>query len=604
MVRMRAMKGAHLTLDGVTYEVLEAKTTDGISWPVYSVRVFTSTINLRAAGESVTTLVYGDARNESGEQVRQPVELRSQQLTVTRKSGADDPYNQISYSFNASGQLVFTGAPLGTNQRPQATAIYELAWTGKNVSILVTVVQEANVATVTPRHNETTAYRNLVFWMSSAISEVPVGGGLVTVYGTRVYNVIAERADYTSGAHTGGETISTGNIENYVAPNYAYDPTGHPNQYVAVSPAPQGIQGGVINFDDNQQQTDPIEYRVFAYYEDPFTHQVFSPTTTIDQEADSYTTTTEVRNYEATIAPIGTIGLTPTGGSCRLDVSATHEERTRYNWASGGYTYSDWRTVGDPYTISKSGTGAAYFTVSYDSIGPVVQHADMARRPSDRVVFTVTNDGDHTTSASTSEIVVQQTITTTTQNFFGLESDMYDVPYVGDTATLSYVAVLQTRISYQSQQPDDVSETDLLATLVASLGTLSESGIQGRGTVTLTIPENTAYTGRSSVVQLYYNSESRRTITINQEAAPRPLVDYIRVEDTPSSSGRTTTVFNTYTAALTTTITITLTSQATGVVVQTRVWTGTVPASGQVQGPSFIYGYGYDFTYTVDSASL
>lgn len=604
MVRMRAIRGAHLTLSGTTHEILEAKTTDGIIWPVYSIRVFTSTINLRAAGESVTTLVYGDARNESGEQVRQPVELRSQQLTVTRKSGAGDPYSQISYSFNASGQLVFTGAPLGTNPRSQATAIYELTWTGKDVSLLVTVVQEANVPTVTPRHNETTAYRNLVFWMSAAISEVPVGGGLVTVYGTRVYNDIAERTDYTSGAHTGGETISTGNIENYVAPNYAYDPTGHPNEYVAVSPAPLGVQGGVINFNDNEQQTTSITFRVFAYYEDPFTHQVFSPTTTIDQEADSYTETIEVQNYEAAIAPLGTIGLTPTGGSCRLDVTATHEERTRYNWASGGRSYSDWRTVNDSYTISKSGTGAAYFTVGYDSIGPVVQHADMARRPSDRVVFTVTNDGDHTTSASTSEIVVTQTITTTTQNIFDLGSDMYDVPYAGDTATLSYVAVLQTRVSYQSQQPDDVSETGLLVTLVASLGTLSESGIQGRGSVTLTIPTNPTYSGRSSVVQLYYDSESRQSITIDQEAAPRPLVDYIRVDSSPSSSGRTTTVVNTYTAALTTTITMTLTSQATGAVVQTQVWTGTVPASGQVNGPSFSYGYGYDFTYTVDSASL
>lgn len=576
-------------------DLYEAKLGGNIIWPVYSLALYSDTITLSAGsyvggqpvGDEVTVAVSGVARNEDGEEVRIRVQLSASDLTITKLSG--DPNNQITRN-----GLTFSVQNLGTTPTQEASATYMLLWTEKGVSINITVKQAANEETFTPRHTETTSYGGLVFYPvggGAAVSEIPIIGGTYTIEGTRDYEVIAPRYDYTSGAHTGGD------VESYGSETQA--PT-------SVSCSTATTSGADIDFASNAKNTDPISHSVYATYDGATGHG------DIEQLEDFIAGQHDevvADSYEAYVTFIGTPGVTAVGGSCTLQARAQHEAYTVYEWESGAVDVGPTFVVPDSFTVSQDNGGAsqAHFHLGSWS-GPdangyyfsTVDHDNMAQRDTDRVQFTVENDSDPNVYDTTSWLVVTNAAHHSYADVFSVVLGDDTLPFTGGTVDVNYVAVYRDTITYDSQITPVIVDTPYNVSLVTNVGTLAESAVGGSGQTTLDVPANQSYSTRTVTVQMFYIAVEKASDSLTQQES---LVQYIYVSDMPTASSRTTTIHNSYGSALDADLTINVYDDTTHQLVDSDNWSGTVPANGSTAGPTLGYGYGYYIDFTVNSVS-
>lgn len=495
--------------------------------------------------------------------------LSASDLTIT-KSG--DSGGRISRN-----GLDFTAGNLGTQVYAEVWAQYVISWDDHPEATATFLCgQEANVVEQTiPRHSEVSGFGGLIFNPAS----IPVAGGGVIVTGTATLVDVAAEYIWTSNEHSGGERTPGGTT------------TVSPDR-ISCSSASTIIQPDEAYFDSNAHVLSPVtSHTIVAEYGE------FTASGDISQAADTYTETTEYRNYAADLSLYNTQNLNAVGGRCTYTAEAWHEERTRYNWASGGYTYSQWHTVYDTCSVYSD---SQYFSASD---GDII-HQNMERRPSDSVTFTAVNDNDQT-ATDTWSLTVTQTITQTSDDLFSLESDISIASADGDTATISFVSLTQTVTTYESgPQYTDIDEVGLTSSIVASIGTLSGSTAFGRGSVTLTIPANQSYSMRTIVLDLYYDGDRVGGTSIQQQPAIRPLEDYIIVTETAYASGRLLEFENTYSASLLATVSLEFYDQTTSSLAYSTQWVGRI-AAGATERESYPgYGYGYDLIATVVSAQL
>lgn len=587
-MHLRAISGAHIG----GREVLEAKLNGTIVWPIYSLAVQSSTVTLSAGGQDYVLRVVGVAKREGSDNPIRSRELPVSALTITRISDPSvDPYGQIINS-----GLTFSVPDLENNERPQAQAAYRITWIEKGVSIVVTFIQPANVRSVYANpYTVTTGFGGFTLYdANNAVSEIPIDGGTFTLMGTRVYEYHAIEYVWTSGYHEGGEVTS--GLTQEVRPDA---------NTTACSTA-ASVSDNDLTFDNAYFHEAAILHHITAEYDG------VSGSGDISQENDYIVGTAIVideDSYEVSIGFVNSQNLTPTGGSCQIYARARHEERERYSWYSdAGYTYGEWYFAEDAFNVTKEeGAVTPQFTLGSFGQTPddngyyyaTVTHTNMQTRLTDSVRFFIEISSHPETYDWTSWLQISNSPTHSHADVFIVALADNWIGYEGGDIDVNYTAVDRDTINYPSGSRV-ISDQPYQVNLVTDLGTLSQAAVGGTGTVTLNVPLNPNFAERTGTVEMYYNSSVEADDTFTQQESLR---GYISVADAPTSTTRTTTIYNAYTLALYAEITFNI-YDSNATLVHTGYWSGTVPANGSVPGPTFQgYGYGYDLDFIVTDAN-
>lgn len=531
-------------------DMFEVKYNGHIVWPIYQIQTYPlPELFFNAVGGEREMYVSLYAYNEDGDQIRVDSDIDASRLTITKVSSSLDPYNQITYEKVLVGnkyRLVFKGAYLDTNERAQASAIFRISVAGNDTTLDVQITQEANVAQVTPQHEETTAYGGLTYYMgedySEQISVVPPAGGNVRVLGVQTYSIIAERTDYTSGAHTGGGVISSGHLRPRVPTSLSIAP--------ALAP-PYGISDDIIDFAPNERNESQLDYVVTGYYTDPVTAITFSGTGDIAVDADYIKGQEQVvdqDSYEAYVDFSGSENLTPEGydydHQALLQARALHEEYIVNRWASGAADVLSNFAVYDSFTVNKFESGTTpgdnfwlgAWTQTPDENGyyyAQIFHSGMRDREYDKVKFVCENNEHTEAQWETSEISIHNGIKSQTEaDIFSLAFQDDYVAGTGGNVRVDYVAVRSRVTIYDSDYRSEVDAINYQVNLAANYGTFSESAVGGRGSTTLSVPANGTFANRTIRADMYYTGSQSVAHDDSLTQGPHPPIYTLDLDHT------------------------------------------------------------------------
>ena len=218
--------------------------------------------------------------------------------------------------------------------------------TNGNATATFTISATNTRSVKTAAFDTTTGFR-----IATSTSSVACTGGTVTVYGYEIYTHTDTLYQYTSGSESGG--TSTAGLERSATPTVSV--TGDAT-----------VSGTTITIPPRVQNTQPTTYTVTG------TWSGRTDSEEVDRLGDTYTATVQNYDYWAELTT-STSSISAAGGTATLDALAGHRRRTKYDWASGGTTYSAVTDISDTPVITGS---APYFT----RVGLTVTHDNMGTR--------------------------------------------------------------------------------------------------------------------------------------------------------------------------------------------------------------------------------
>lgn len=410
-------------------------------------------------------------------------------------SGADDTYGSNVYvpdsvnwsivAISASNVFGITDAGYLTHRDMKANVTTDTCTvraanasaTGIYKSKSYAVVNK--VETHTDAKDETTAFS---FELTEATLPAYASSTTLKDY-VRSWKKTTAYNKYTSGAEEGG-AVSTG--------TESMRPTA-----LSCEGATATLSTLNIAVDANTRNESVRTFTVYASYDGK------SAQRTLTQSADTYTeqVTIKPNSYVASEITLETGSISASGGSLTYGASAWHYTNVIRTWASGAKdTEGDVQALDDVVWSFSARSTAAAFSLEASGGSCVVSHRNMgtdattdsftlrAANASATNVYSETS-GSTSNARHTGDATTTRSVTT---------SHWGDVSANGGSVSLDYISETSTPWWYDSgSSGSDVQP--ITSTISASLGSLSKTSVNGRGSVTLTLPYNTGAARASNV---------------------------------------------------------------------------------------------------------
>lgn len=395
----------------------------------------------------------------------------------TTYSGVTDITDSVTISgsanhFSRSGNTV-THDNMGTREGTDSVT-YTATNNSKTTVTATFEISATNTKSVkTAAHDTTTG-----FYIVPSATSVACTGGTVTITGKEVYTHYDTLYQYTSGSTSGG--AATAGLTRDVTPTVSVD-------------LDATVSGVRVTIPARIQNANPTVYTVTGRW------STYTDTEEVDRLGDTYTSAVENYDYWVELTTTQS-NISAAGGTATLEATAGHSRRTRYDWATGGTTYSAVTSITDTATISGS---ASHFSRS----GNTVTHDNMGTRlETDSVTYTAKNTA-HTSTTDTFTLSATNTRSVKTAAFdtttgFRIATSAISVPCTGGTITVSgYEIYTHTDTLYQY-------------TSGSTSGGASTAGLERSATPTVSVTGDATVSGTTITIPARIQNAQQTTYTV------------------------------------------------------------------------------------------